>query len=46
MNDMAYLFAAFAVIWTGVLLYMVRLSTLRKRLEERIHRLEELLAKD
>ena len=43
MNDLTYLFVAFALIWTGVLGYLVRLAGLRKRLEARIQRLQERL---
>jgi len=41
MNNMIYLFTAFALVWAGVLFYVVRLSGLRKQLEVRITRLEE-----
>jgi len=41
MNDLTYLFAAFAVIWTGVLGYLIRLSGLRRHLEKRVDMLEE-----
>ena len=41
MNDLTYLFVAFALIWTGVLGYLIRLMGLRKQLEERIDRLQE-----
>ena len=43
MKNLGYLFAAFALIWAGVLLYLVRLSSLRKHLEQRISRVEERL---
>jgi CcmD family protein len=43
MNDLTYLFVAFALIWTGVLGYLVRLTGLRKQLEARIDRLQERL---
>ena len=41
MNDLTYLFIAFAVMWTGILGYLVRLAGLRRQLEERIDRFEE-----
>ena len=41
MNNLTFLFAALAVLWTGVLGYVLRLSSLRRRLEERIDMLEE-----
>jgi len=41
MSDMTYLFVAFALIWTGVLGYLVRLAGLRKKLEKRVNRLQE-----
>lgn len=40
MSDMIYVFAAFSLLWTGALLYVLRLSFLRKQLEERIDRLD------
>jgi len=46
MNELIYLFAAFALIWTGVLVYLIRLANLRKQLEERIESLENRLEKD
>lgn len=41
MKDLTYLFSAFAIIWTGVGLYIVRLVVLRKDLQRRVTRLEE-----
>jgi len=41
MNDLTYLFIAFAVMWTGILGYLIRLAGLRRQLEERIDRFEE-----
>jgi len=41
MNDLIYLFIAFAVMWTGILGYLIRLAGLRRQLEERIDRFEE-----
>jgi CcmD family protein len=43
MNDLTYLFVAFALIWTGVLAYLVRLAGLRRQLEAKIDRLQERL---
>ena len=43
MSDLTYLFVAFALIWTGVLGYLVRLAGLRRQLEARIDRLQERL---
>ena len=45
MSNLTYLFAAFAFIWAGVLAYLIRLSGLRKQLEERIDRLQDRLEK-
>jgi CcmD family protein len=36
---------AFAFMWMGVLAYLIRLSGLRKQLEERIDRLQDRLEK-
>ena len=44
MNNLTYLFAAFAVIWAGTLAFLLRLAVLRKQLEARIERLESLTA--
>ena len=41
MSDLTYLFVAFAVMWTGILGYLMRLAGLRRQLEERIDRFEE-----
>jgi len=46
MSDLFYLFAAFAVIWAGVLGYLIRLAGLRKQLEEKIDRLQDRMEKD
>lgn len=43
MKDLTYLFLAFAFIWAGVLVYLVRLAGLRRQLEERVNRIQELL---
>ncbi len=43
MSNLTYLFVAFALIWTGVLAYLIRLAGLRKQLEARIDRLQERL---
>ncbi len=45
MSNLSYLFVAFALIWVGVLAYMIRLSSLRKQLEERIDSLQDRLEK-
>jgi len=45
MNNLTYLFVAFAFIWAGTLAYMIRLSGLRKQLEERIDSLQGRLEK-
>jgi len=45
MSDLTFLFAAFAVIWAGVLAYLIRLAGLRKQLEEKIHSLQDRLEK-
>jgi len=41
MSDLNYLFVAFALLWAGVLGYLVRLATLRRQLEGRIEALGE-----
>lgn len=43
MSNLTYLFVAFALIWAGVLAYLIRLSGLRKQLEEKIDRLQDQL---
>ena len=43
MSNLTYLFVAFAFIWTGVLVYLIRLAGLRRQLEARIDRLQERL---
>ncbi len=43
MSNLTYLFVAFAFMWAGVLVYLIRLSGLRKQLEERIDRLQDRL---
>ncbi len=45
MSNLSYLFVAFALIWVGVLAYLIRLSGLRKQLEERIDSLQDRLEK-
>ena len=44
MNDLTYLFWAFAFIWIGTLGYLFRLAGLRKQLEEKIVKLEKRTA--
>ncbi|MDF1536768.1 MAG: CcmD family protein [bacterium] len=44
MKDLTYLFSAFAIIWAGVGLYLVRLAALRSDLQRRVARLEERAA--
>jgi CcmD family protein len=46
MSDLFYLFAAFAVLWIGVLGYLIRLAGLRKQLEEKIDRLQDRMEKN
>ena len=41
MSDLTFLFIAFAVLWTGILGYFMRLAGLRRQLEEKIDRLME-----
>jgi CcmD family protein len=41
MGDLNYLFAAFALMWAGAMGYLIRLASLRKRLEGRIETLQE-----
>jgi CcmD family protein len=43
MTDMFYLFTAYALVWAGVLIYMIRLTSLRRQLEERIKGIEDRL---
>ena len=45
MSNLTYLFVAFAFIWAGALAYMIRLSGLRRQLEERIDSLQDRLEK-
>jgi CcmD family protein len=44
MKDLVYLFAAFAVIWGGVLIYVIRLGALNRSLEMRLVKLENSLS--
>lgn len=44
MNDLTYLFLAFAFIWIGTLGYIFRLAGLRKQLEEKVLKLEKRTA--
>ena len=43
MNDLTYLFVAYALIWAGVLAYLIRLAGLRRQLEDRVDRLWQRL---
>ena len=45
MTDLAFLFAAFALVWAGVLAYLLRLVSLRRDLEKRIDKLQDRLEK-
>ena len=41
MNDLIYLFAALAVLWGGVMIFIARLAVMTRSLEDRLGRLEE-----
>jgi CcmD family protein len=43
MSNLTYLFVAFAFMWAGVLGYLIRLSSLRRQLEQKIHGLQDRL---
>ena len=44
MGTLAYLFAAFAVIWVAMLLYSLSISSRQKSLEREIEMLKAVLA--
>jgi CcmD family protein len=43
MSDLTYLFSAFALLWAGILVYVLRLASLRRSLEKRIGSLQDRL---
>jgi CcmD family protein len=43
MSNLTYLFMAFAFMWAGVLGYLIRLSGLRRQLDQKIDRLQDRL---
>jgi CcmD family protein len=42
-ENMPYLFAAYAVVWIGIFLYVMRLARRSRELEEEIRELRRLL---
>lgn len=45
MTNLSYLFAAYAVVWVAVFLYLFGISRKRARLEQELKELKQLLAK-
>jgi CcmD family protein len=43
--NLSYLFAAFAVVWLGLLLYVTNLAKRNRALEREIHELQALVSK-
>jgi len=41
MNDLVYLFAGFAIAWGGILVYVIRLGSMKRALEIRLKELEK-----
>ena len=46
MNNLYYLFIAYTLIWAGAMTYLLRLSSLRRDLERRLERVEELAGEE
>jgi CcmD family protein len=43
MNHLGYLFAAYAVVWIGIFIYLLRLAARTRELEEEVRELRRLL---
>ena len=43
MTNLSYLFAAYAAVWLGIFVYVVRLGRRNRELEEEIRELRRLL---
>lgn len=43
MTNLPYLFAAYAVVWIGLYLYLLRLGRRNRELEEEVRELRKLL---
>ena len=42
-NNLPYLFAAYAAVWAGLYVYLLRLARRNRELEEEVHELRRLL---
>jgi CcmD family protein len=45
MTNMPYLFAAYAVVWIGLFVYLRRLARLNRELEDEVRELKRLLGR-
>jgi len=45
MNNMPYLFAAYAVVWIALFVYLRRLARLNRELEDEVRELKRLLGR-
>jgi CcmD family protein len=43
MTNLPYLFAAYAAVWIGLYVYLLRLARRNRELEEEVHELRRLL---
>ena len=43
MTNLPYLFAAYAAVWIGLYVYLLRLGRRHRELEEEVHELRRLL---
>ena len=41
--DLIYLYAAYSIIWVGIFLYIVKLHTAQKKIENELKMLKEIL---
>jgi CcmD family protein len=46
MKNLHYLFIAYTLVWAGAMIYLLRLSSLRRDLERRLARVEELAGEE
>ena len=43
MNNLPYLFAAYAVVWVGIFVYVLRLGRRSRELEEEVRELRRMI---
>jgi CcmD family protein len=43
MNNLPYLFAAYAVVWIGIFVYVLRLGRRNRELEEEVRELRRMI---